>query len=339
MTDARVKDLEGKIAEIEGLLASDAPAEELFQCSERTSLALEVRGTDERLGLDPVPDELVEKAQARAASARALAAAKGHLEATFRVVQDAWVSQEPTRAKAAAELAAKVPSDPRIEYLLGLFFFHGLGVPQDLVECRRRHEIAAEGGNGDAMFELYAMTAQGLGCEADPDSAFVWCKRAAEAGNTRAMANMGGFYATGRFVEMDEETSIYWYDTAAQRGHGKAAATLGVMYLGGQGAPKSAEKARQYFELAENNGFDWRSFTAMVGVDLSELEGKKKREPAKKAAAKKAPAKKAQAKKVPAKTAPTKKAASAKTAPTKKTPAKKAAPAKKAPQKSTKRGS
>jgi TPR repeat protein len=152
------------------------------------------------------------------------------------------------------------------EHVLGLYAFHGFGRGQDHVAALTLHEAAAARGHADAMFELYAMYAQGLGTVADGTRALAWCSKAAEAGNARAMANLGGFYATGNGVPRDLGQSVLWYDRAAQLGHGKAAATLGMMYALGDQLDPDTDKAREYLALAEDNGFDWRPLAAQLGV-------------------------------------------------------------------------
>src|SRR5262249_33608725 len=79
-------------------------------------------------------------------------------------------------------LDAALVRDPNgmVHYTRGLYAFNGLGCPADRAAAFRLHEEAAARGNADAMFELYALLAQGVGCAADPARAVEWCVRAAE---------------------------------------------------------------------------------------------------------------------------------------------------------------
>lgn len=122
------------------------------------------------------------------------------------------------------------------------------------------------------MFELYAMNTQGLGCEVDEEKAFYWCQKAAAEGDTRAMCNLGGFYATGRYVPKDINTSLKWYKEAADFGNGKANASLGIMYALGTEVTQDEELASEYFEAAEECGFEWREMAERAGIDIADYE-------------------------------------------------------------------
>ena len=270
--DPRQADLETKLDALEKALATSKSAQSLFDAAEATALALEFRETDAMIGLGALSPELIERAHALVEQARARAVEAGVPEACLQAAEAIWLARDAKRAKRAVELTGRAGAEPRAQHLLGLFAFHGFGRKKDLVESLARHRQAAEGGHADAMFEVYAMMSQGLGCSADPLGAVPWCERAANAGNVRAMANLGGFYATGGSgLAHDEAKSRFWYDAAARGGHGRAAATLGVMYALGTGAPRSVADATRYFALADEMGFDWRSFAESAGVDLGDL--------------------------------------------------------------------
>ncbi|MCC6903503.1 MAG: sel1 repeat family protein, partial [Polyangiaceae bacterium] len=270
--DPRHADLETKVASLKKALAASKSAQEIFEAAEATALALEFRGTDAMIGLSPVSSGLLERAQSLVEQARDRAVEGGVPEACLQAAEAIWFARDAKRAKRAVELASRAEGEPRAQHLLGLFAFHGFGRKKDLAESLALHRRAATAGHSDAMFEVYAMMSQGLGCAADPAGAVPWCERAASAGNPRAMANLGGFHATGGGgLAFDEEKARFWYDAAARAGHGRAAATLGVMYALGTGAPRSVADATRYFALADEMGFDWRAFAEAAGVDLGDL--------------------------------------------------------------------
>src|SRR5262249_375814 len=177
-------------------------------------------------------------------------------------------------ADALRWLDAALARDPNgmVHYTRGLYAFNGLGCPADRAAAFGLHEEAAARGNADAMFELYAMLAQGQGCAADPARAVGGCVRPAEGGNIRAMDNRGGMYGTGNGLPRDRARSVEWYARAAEKGHGRAAASLGCMYALGQEIEGDERQARWYFARAEALGSDWRPMAATVGLEVGEWE-------------------------------------------------------------------
>ena len=250
-------------------------AKEMLACAMGAELALALRDTDEGLGLSPVSEG--ERSRIEALVGKAIAAAlagrgKGKPASAEQCCQAAallWEQRREERGEDALRLAkAAAHSDPggRAEYLLGLFAFHGFGRGRSHEESLAHHLKAAARGCGDAMFELYAMTAQGLGCDPSPREAIAWCVRAAEAGSVRAMAKMGGLHASGNGLKKDPGKAVLWYERAARAGHAKAAATLGVIYATGDDIDEDEDRAREFFALAEKLGFDWKAEARKVGL-------------------------------------------------------------------------
>jgi TPR repeat protein len=152
-------------------------------------------------------------------------------------------------------------------YELGLLYYNGeWWLKKDLKKALLYHTKAAELGNADAMFELYALYSTGTGVKKDNKVAMDWCKKAADLNQGRACFNMGGFYAVGNGVPKDLDLSVKWYDRASKAGNGKASATLGVMYKMGEEIPKDDAKAEEYFKTAEEQLFDLKGFLKMFGV-------------------------------------------------------------------------
>ena len=297
----RTQDIAEKSATLrEAIKRGDGQA--AFAAAEVAALVLQFRDSDEMIGLRPVDEKQVAELRKLQLRALELAAKKGVAEAHAALARaalddddlagalehyaDAARSGVPELVVEAAELIRR--ADHRalakeaygwlqalggsdggtVEYVQALYAFHGFGRSKDHKAAVKLHEAAAHKGNGEAMFELYAMYSQGLGTKADPKQALAWCEQAAEAGNTRAMSNLGGFYATGNGVKKNTATSVSWYDRAARAGHGKAAATLGFMYFMGNELAADRKKAREYFELADDAGFDWRPLADQLGLDI-----------------------------------------------------------------------
>lgn len=79
----------------------------------------------------------------------------------------------------------------------------GFGTRADPQESFRLHEIAAQRGNADGMFELHVLLSTGQGVAKDEARALLWCGRAAAQHHGRALYNMGSLHATGRGVAQD----------------------------------------------------------------------------------------------------------------------------------------
>lgn len=260
--DERHQDAVNKLREMKALLLGGSP-EELFEAAGRMLLAFEFRQADPMMGLESIPEDVMEAMWDAALDALFAAGARGHEAATLEALERAYFGRDQKRAEACFLLAQAHQEKSRVAYMLGLFYCMGWGCQTDHAASLRLHRQAAAAGEADAMFELYA-----LQCNSDPTGAHDWLVKAAENGNARAMSNLGGLYATGNGVPRDQALSLLWYDRAARAGHGKAAATLGVMYGTGQDAPKDLDRARQYFKLSEEAGFDWQPMAAHFGVEI-----------------------------------------------------------------------
>ena len=304
--DERTLDTIAKRDELRKLL-DGRDAERLVKAARAALVALEFRVMDPQIGLPPVNrdlllelHELVLRAVERAAELGSGEAAlwlgdirydAEDMDGAMALFEGQAEAGHPLGAAKAAELIrrleradryadalrwldAALARDPNgmVHYTRGLYAFNGLGCPADRAAAFRLHEEAAARGNADAMFELYAMLAQGQGCTADPARAVDWCVRAAEGGNIRAMANLGGLYATGNGLAQDSARAVEWYGRAAEKGHGRAAASLGCMYAMGQEIEGDERKARWYFARSEALGYDWRPMAATMGLEVGEWE-------------------------------------------------------------------
>ncbi|MDC0720629.1 tetratricopeptide repeat protein [Nannocystis bainbridge] len=299
---SRTLDAVLKRDELQRLLGS-GDAARLYEAARNAAVALEFRGTDAMLGLEPVRGEVLAELEAaihaalvEAAGLGLHAAARerarlllqaGELAGAFAAVEAAaqagdapaaalaarvaWRAADPARgARALAWLhaARERDDDGQVHYMLGVYACLDLGgAGRDFARGREFHEQAAACGHADSMFELYVIHTSGAGCPEDQVAAVAWCRRAAEAGNVRAMGNLGGFYATGSGVERDPARALEWYERAAQAGHGRSAATLGVMYATGDCVPRSPSQAQAWLRAAEALGFDWRDMAEAVDLD------------------------------------------------------------------------
>jgi len=154
----------------------------------------------------------------------------------------------------------------RAHVLLGYMTFRGFGTGADPQESFRLHEIAAQRGNADGMFELYVFLSTGQGVAKDEARALQWCERAAAQDHGRALYNMGSFHATGRGVAQDRVCALEFYLRASEAGHGPASAAAGVMLWTGEGTKTDRARARQLFGLAGDQGYDAEALLDAVGI-------------------------------------------------------------------------
>lgn len=85
---------------------------------------------------------------------------------------------------------AEAQNHPYAQYMLGMMYYKGQGVPQDAVEAAK------------------------------------WFTKAAAQGVSQAQYRLGTLYATGDGVTQDYETAYAWYTVADKLGHKQAAAGL-----------------------------------------------------------------------------------------------------------------
>jgi uncharacterized protein len=157
-------------------------------------------------------------------------------------------------------------ADGNAHLLLGYMTYRGFGVPKDQSKSFQLHEIAANSGNADAMFELYVLLSTGQGVPKDNKLSLVWCEKAAERNHPRALFNLGTFYATGNGVPQDSQRALSYYLRSSAAGNGKASAHAGVMYWQGEGTDVDQEKANEFFELAFEQGYDVDTFLDAIGI-------------------------------------------------------------------------
>ena len=100
------------------------------------------------------------------------------------------------------------------EYILGLMYANGQGVPQDYAEALKWHLKAAEQGEAKAQFSVGLMYFKGLGAKQSLADAFKWYRRAADQGDPIAQYNLAAMYARGEVVKRDPVSALVFYTLA-----------------------------------------------------------------------------------------------------------------------------
>lgn len=142
-------------------------------------------------------------------------------------------------------------------YMLGVMYYSGQGVKQDVDKSIRYFEYVAKRGNPDAMFNLGVILEKQKG---NSSEALNWYQKAADLGQADALKKLPkqpkkklspteirelvrhGFKAE---TENDYHTAIRFYKQAGEAGHADALHSTGLMYS------KLDDNARAYFYFRE----------------------------------------------------------------------------------------
>ncbi len=112
--------------------------------------------------------------------------------------------------------------DADAQYRLGLMYFKGDGISQDLSQAAKWYRKAAEKGNPDAQFGLGVLYFHGQGVSQNAAEAAKWYRRAAEQGSSDGQLGLGLLYFLGKGVQQDDKKAYLWLDIAAAQGQTQA---------------------------------------------------------------------------------------------------------------------
>jgi hypothetical protein len=108
----------------------------------------------------------------------------------------------------------------------------------------------AEQGDAEAQFMLGIAYIGGLGVPQDSAQAFQWIRKAALQGNASGQSGLGAMYEGGNGVTQDYAQAAAWYRKAAEQGAATAQALLGKLYRDGKGIPQDSIEALKWTSLA-----------------------------------------------------------------------------------------
>lgn len=145
-------------------------------------------------------------------------------------------------------------NDARGQYLLGLCYNEGYGVPSDGDKSLHWISLSAEQGYLPAQFflgQVYFMR-RWVG---DDQKAFTYYREAALQGHTEAQYNVGWCYFSGFGVEPDNDEAFRWIRKSAEKGYSKAQEGMGLAYyFGDRGMEQDYKLAANWFERAAEQG-------------------------------------------------------------------------------------
>ena len=113
---------------------------------------------------------------------------------------------------------------------------------------------AAAQGDAEAQFILGLKYTSGEGVPQDHSEAVKWYRKAAEQGLANAQYNLGFKYYNGEGVPQDHSEAVKWWALAAAQGDAEAQYILGIMYSKGEGVPQDFVKAQAWLNLAAAYG-------------------------------------------------------------------------------------
>ena len=109
--------------------------------------------------------------------------------------------------------------DAGAQYLLGLMYKKGKGVPQDDNEAAKWFRLAADQGDAEAQFYLGVSYDKGEGVPQDYKEALKSYRLAADQGLAEAQVNLALMYANGKGVMHDDVMAYVWTNVAAANGN------------------------------------------------------------------------------------------------------------------------
>ena len=112
--------------------------------------------------------------------------------------------------------------DVDAQYALGVLYYDGKGVNQDIQQAAKWITMAAEKGVTKAQLFLGNLCFDGEGMKQDYEEAAKWYLLAAKKGNVDAQFNMGLIYEYGLGVEIVCDRAEEWYNKAANQGDEEA---------------------------------------------------------------------------------------------------------------------
>jgi hypothetical protein len=115
------------------------------------------------------------------------------------------------------------------QYAMGVAFYEGKGVSQDLDQAIEWFGKAADSGHPTAMFNLGVAYWEGRGVKQNFSRAVDWWERAAELGDITSQYNLGLAYYLGKGAERDISKARDWLSRSAEQQHADAKRVLGII--------------------------------------------------------------------------------------------------------------
>jgi TPR repeat protein len=159
---------------------------------------------------------------------------------------------------------AAAAGDADAQYLLGLAYDLGQGVPRDALAAAKWYGSAAAQDHAPAQNNLALLYARGDGVTQSPQLAAFWFGRAADGGYRPAADNLAYVQPHGEAMRSyamacataasDPASATVWLERAAALGHPEAQFLQGWRLFHGQGVSRDATAAAELFAKAADRG-------------------------------------------------------------------------------------
>ncbi len=163
-------------------------------------------------------------------------------------------------------------NDVYAQFRLGFLYAHGRGVNRDDAEAVEWYGRAARQGNQAAQSMVDQMLAEGRGLapgRSRRDSEHV--RQAAEQGVASAQYQLARQYATGQGAGKDYAEAVKWFRRAAEQGLATAQYQLGLRYANGEGVTRDYAEAVKWYRRAAEQGVAFAQFN--LGVRYANGQG------------------------------------------------------------------
>jgi TPR repeat protein/serine/threonine protein kinase len=138
---------------------------------------------------------------------------------------------------------------------LGYCYYVGLGVEKNLVEAVKWYAASAAQGHASAQCNLGLCYEQGHGVSQNPFEAVRCYKLAAHQGDVTAQYNLAFCYERGVGIEQNFPEAIKWYESSANNGHAAAECNLGFFYEKGIEVPVDLQEAFRLFFMSAQKSY------------------------------------------------------------------------------------
>ena len=164
------------------------------------------------------------------------------------------------------ELVKKAEAgDATAQWMLGCYYYGGVGVGKDEKEAVKWYTKSAEQGNPQAQYNLARCFSTGAGVAKNEKEAVKWYTKSADRGYMSGQFCLGLCYYKGIGVEKDEKKAVKLFTQSALSGHPTAQFSLGLCYDTGTGVEKDENAAvRWYTRSAEQGGVNGQNAVAWV---------------------------------------------------------------------------
>jgi len=139
-------------------------------------------------------------------------------------------------------------------------------------EALSEFKVLAAEGHAPSQFSIGLIYHLGRGVKADPESAYMWYKKAAVKEYPPAMNNIGMMYLNGEYVTSNHNVAFKLF-LKASLNHAQAKDNLAQCYEFGWGTERNIVKAAELYEKAGDEGYilGWFHLAQMYEVGYDEL--------------------------------------------------------------------